>query len=158
MFADNSLIIAARTIPQGIKMQNKSARKYKTNELQHLFNIHPISIEKAFQVAGVHRTTWARWLSGETRIPPATLQLIKIMVRGDLTDPAFSGFYTTNGVLVDDAGRCYEPTDIRACQYYKALAFSYLALQKTHDFIPKKREIEVKTASIEPAEKPALIG
>jgi hypothetical protein len=147
---DHIPIIAAPTIPRGLKLQKKLSRKYFYNELEHLFNVHPISIEKAFQVAGVHRTTWARWLSGETRIPPATLQLIKIMVRGDLTDPAFAGFYTSNGVLFDDCGRHYEPGEIRACQYYKTLAFKYLSLLKTHDIIPKRRELALN------AQPPAL--
>lgn len=129
-------------------MKNKPAQRHITSELRELLNWYPISEQKAFQAARVHRTTWQRWLDGKSKIPPATLELIKITVRGDICDDAFSGFYVTNGHLVDDCGRIYTPGDIRASQYFKSLAMQYLALQKTHDFVPKRHELEITPASL----------
>lgn len=139
-------------------MSKPARRKSSENALRELLNWYPIQAEKAFQVARVHRTTWKRWLSGQAQIPAATLELIKICVRGDICDPAFSGFYVTNGHLIDDCGREYTPEDIRASQFYKALAVRYLGMMETHDFVPKKREIEVKTADLSPPQNLALKG
>lgn len=124
-------------------MQTPPKRRH-SSALRDLINYYPINTEKAFKAARVHRTTWNRWLTGQSKIPPATLELIKIMLRGDICDPAFAGFYVTNGVLVDDCGREYTPGDIRACQYYKQMMVQYFAYQQSHDFVPKRRMIDVQ--------------
>ena len=60
------------------------------------------------------RSTWWRWRAGKTRAPVAVLNLLRLLVGGELphAGPAWSGWKFKNGQLYDPAGTGHTPTTI----------------------------------------------
>lgn len=88
------------------------------NTLRDFLNYYPfpISETEAFKIARVHRTTWRRWMNGESEIPAATMELIRLHATGQPAtgwSKAWDGFRFFNGKLVTPCGRfTYTPEDI----------------------------------------------
>jgi hypothetical protein len=110
-------------------------RKRKTgNPLRDLVNIYPISKNRAFEIARVHRTTFERWWNGISRIPPATLELIRLVALAELPDTGkFQGWRIQGDYLVDSNGVEYHHDDIKRIWFYKQMWSNYRDLRQQVD-------------------------
>lgn len=86
----------------------------KNNEFVDFLNIYPITTRRCFDIARVNRTTFRRWLSGETRIPPATLELLRLHACGEppSTHEEWHGWCFTQGKLFTPSNRGFAPFEI----------------------------------------------
>jgi hypothetical protein len=86
----------------------------KNTEFIDFLNQYPISTRHAFDIARVNRTTFRRWLSGESRIPPATLELLRLHACGEPPSTHFEwqGWCFTQGKLFTPSNRGFSPVDI----------------------------------------------
>ena len=66
-------------------------------------------------LVGVSRATWSRWRAGKSRIPVATVNLLRTL-RGDLAylGDDWKGWKFHGGKLFDAAGTAHTPGDILA--------------------------------------------
>lgn len=108
--------------------KNKPAQLAYT--LRDILDYYPISENAAFQAAGVHRTTWRRWLTGESKPPRATVQLIMTLSLGRLPDPAFLGFTCHSGLLFDETNTGFTPGDIRSIPFFRSGQAKYVSALK----------------------------
>lgn len=118
----------------------KTSRTSIPVTLRDILNFYPISSDKAFKIARVHRTTWRRWLDGTSHPPAATVELIRLHALGEPADPAFAGFRFVNGKLYDDCGRGYTPEDIRALEWHRIKSHQYLQAMEFYHFVPKSAD------------------
>lgn len=95
--------------------------------LRELLDAYNIQYSQALKLSGVHRTTFERWLKGETTPPPAIMDYLRLHADGQIIDPAFDGFQFVRGRLYDDNGQGYEKGDIRSLAYFKRYAHAYFA-------------------------------
>lgn len=88
--------------------------QHKNNVLRDFLDQYPISIAKCRKLSGVHRTTFNRWLTGETNPPKATLELFRLHATGEppSTDKEWQGWCFTQGKLFTPANRGYSPHEI----------------------------------------------
>lgn len=108
--------------------------------LHEILNFYPISHDKAFKIANVHRTTWERWLSGESHPHPAIVELIRLHALGEPIDPAFKGFAFNNGKLYNDHGKALTPGDLRVFHLYQSHSLRYMQILRDFDLVPKQKE------------------
>lgn len=89
----------------------------------------------ARRLAAVNRTTFDRWLRGESSAPAATLELLRIHAFGEPPGgfgKEWDSFRFARGVLVSPFGEL-TPADLRQFHYFKRLAVRYLAsLEQQH--------------------------
>jgi hypothetical protein len=105
-------------------------RKKTGNPLRDLLNMYPISKDKAFLISRVHRTTFERWWDGKTRIPAATLELIRMVALSELPPGKFTGWRVAGDYLIDANGSEYHHDDIRRIWFYKQMWSNYKNLQQ----------------------------
>lgn len=129
------------------KPRNKLPKKTKISQLAYslrdLLDYYPISETKAFEAAGVHRTTWRRWLAGTSKPPRATVQLIRLLSMGALPDPAFNGFTCHSGLIFDETNTGFTPGDIRSIPFFRSGQAKYISALKQID------ELRLKLTAIE---------
>lgn len=93
-------------------------------ELRDLRLVGLLTPIDAAALCGVHPKTWHRYETGQTRIPWAIYQLLKIQVMGSLpaaAGPAWDGWRWINGRLWDPAdNHWHTPGSIRAWFYVAA--------------------------------------
>lgn len=111
--------------------------------LRDLLDFYPVSVKAAFDASGVHRTTWQRWISGETKPPRSTLLLIRMIALGALPDPAFHGFTCHSGLIWDETNTGFTPGDIRSIPFFRAGQAKYVSALK------RITELESKILAIE---------
>lgn len=93
------------------------SHKNKSSDLMDFLNYNPRPMGKtrAFELCQVHRTTFERWLNGDSQIPAATLELLRLHANGEppsMVDE-WRGFCFTQGKLWTPDNRFgYTPTDI----------------------------------------------
>ncbi len=89
------------------------SKKYK-NSLIDFLDHYPISTQKAFEIAKVHRRTFQRWLDGESSPPDAVMDLLRIVALGEPPDHAFKGWRFSQGKLYSPFNykRGFEPAEI----------------------------------------------
>lgn len=120
--------------------------------LTDLLSYYPIREDVAFKAARVHRTTWRRWLNGESNPPTATVQLIRSLAIGALPDPEFNGFSCHSGLIFDDTNTGYTPADIRSIPFFRAGHLRYVDALRQIDEL--KKSVDALTSH---AQKQALI-
>lgn len=121
------------------KIKNKVKKPYKlAYTLRDLLDYYPISEAVAFDIAGVHRVTWQRWLKGEATPPRATVELIRIRCMGALPDPAFSGFTCHSGLIWDESNTGFTPGDIRSIPFFRSGQARYVSSLKQIIELEKK--------------------
>jgi hypothetical protein len=78
----------------------------------------------ARQIARVNRTTFDRWMRGESSAPEATLELLRMHAFGEppggFGNKDWSGFRFVRGLLVTDWGDDLTPGDLRNYRLYKS--------------------------------------
>lgn len=109
--------------------------------LTDLLSYYPISEALAFKAARVHRTTWQRWLNGESNPPTATVQLIRSLAIGALPVPEFNGFSCHSGLIWDDTNTGYTPADIRSIPFFRAGHLRYVDALRQIDSLKKTVEL-----------------
>lgn len=86
----------------------------KSNLFVEFLNEHPISVSRCRDLAKVNRTTFDRWLKGETSPPAATLELFRLHARGE--PPSISnewhGWTFAQGLLFTPTNRGFAPHEI----------------------------------------------
>ena len=67
-------------------------------------------------LTGASRATWSRWMRGRSRVPTATLNLLRILISGELPQggATWAGWRFQNGRLFDPAGQWHTPASIEA--------------------------------------------
>lgn len=120
------------------KTTKKAQLKLLPYTLRDLLDFYPISEAAAFEAAGVHRTTWTRWLNGTSRPPRATVQLIHTLALGKLPDPAFAGFTCHSGFLFDETNTGFTPGDIRSIPFFRSGQARYVNALKLIDQLNKQ--------------------
>lgn len=81
---------------------------------------------QARDIARVNRTTFDRWLRGESSAPPATLELLRLHAYGEPPcgfSKAWAGFRFQHGKLIAEHGDEWTPGDLKAVFYWKKMAF-----------------------------------
>jgi hypothetical protein len=94
--------------------------------LRDLLNYYPITASRAFELAQVHRTTWKRWLSGQSNPPAATIELVRLHALGEPPVKGWEEFRFVNGKLFDPNGYGWTPEDIRGLWFTKQQASRYM--------------------------------
>ncbi len=89
-------------------------RKRKSTTLCDFLDMYPIAMNRAFSLARVHRTTWARWLDGDSEPPAAIMELLRLHATGEppSVDHEWQGWCFTQGKLFTPSNRGFEPSDI----------------------------------------------
>lgn len=131
-------------------MKKYTKRTAARSMLKEILNFYPISEGRAFKIANVHRTTWKRWLNGESNPHPAVIELIRLHALGEPPDPAFAGCRFVNGVLYDDHGNAHTLGDLRVFSLYKQHHFQYMALLKKLSREESEREAEKEKGRVLP--------
>lgn len=116
-------------------MNNKKARSHFATRsalgwfLDVGFHYGTLTENQARKLAAVNRTTFDRWLRGESSAPAATLELIRMYAFGEppggFGQPVWEGFRFQNGVLVSPYGDL-TPGDLRTFHFYKQTAHRYM--------------------------------
>jgi len=88
--------------------------------------MHPLDYlryadDTARALAGVNRSTWSRWLRGQSKVPHAVIVLMKIITGGELPQggDAWAGWKFKNGKLYDPAGQWHTPGTIQEWHWTK---------------------------------------
>lgn len=85
---------------------------------------------RARVLAGVNRTTFDRWLRGESAAPAATLELLRLHAFGEppggFGSTCWQGFRFANGRIISDYGIEFTPGDLRQAGRWKRLAMEYI--------------------------------
>ena len=104
---------------------------YASNIFKDFLDCHPISLQRCFDIAKVHRTTFNRWLSGYAAPPAATMELLRLHATGEppSVHKEWQGWCFTQGQLFTPSNRGYMPADI-------------LMLPMLHQNSARLREIE----------------
>jgi len=86
----------------------------KSRTLCDFLDRYPISMNRAFSLAQVHRTTWQRWLDGLSEPPPATMELMRLHATGEppSVHHEWHGWTFTQGKLWTPSNRGFAPVDI----------------------------------------------
>lgn len=82
---------------------------------------------KAMDIARVDRTTWGRWMNGKTKIPAATLELLRLHAFGETMDgfsKAWAGYRFSKDRLITPDRRELRPGDLMAVFMWKQMALS----------------------------------
>lgn len=82
-----------------------------------------LSVEQLVNTVGVSPKTARRWIDGTQRPHPHTLELLRIKVFGLVPDPAFSGFYFSDGAIHTPDGGNVSPRDLNALVWLRGLYF-----------------------------------
>lgn len=69
---------------------------------------------QARALVGVNRATWHRWISGTSRVPVAAINLLRIVVGGELPHTDWDGWRLRDGKLFDPSGQWHTPSTITA--------------------------------------------
>ena len=86
-----------------------------------------LTVPEAADLAGLHRTTYARQENGASRVSLAVYRLFSCRA-GDLPDPAFAGWSMGQGQLWTPESWSLSPGEIRAIPYLWALLAEYRRL------------------------------
>lgn len=75
---------------------------------------HPILVSRCFELAQVNRTTFQRWLTGQSNPPLATLELFRLdaLKEPPSTHKEWLGWTFTQGKLWTPANRGFSPFEI----------------------------------------------
>lgn len=81
---------------------------------REFLDLHPINQSKCFELAQVNRTTFKRWLNGQSNPPLATLELFRLHARKEppSAHKEWLGWTFTQGKLWTPANRGFEPHEI----------------------------------------------
>jgi len=84
------------------------------NIFRQFLDEYPITARQCFELAKVNRTTFQRWLSGESTPPAATLELFKLHAAADPSTLALNwhGWTFNNGKLWTPSNRGFESYQI----------------------------------------------
>jgi hypothetical protein len=82
--------------------------------LRDFLNVAPMTINRAMAICKVDRTTFKRWLLGQTKPPAATMELLRLHAYGEPPSlhGEWSGWTFTQGKLWTPANRGYSPGEI----------------------------------------------
>lgn len=86
----------------------------KNNEFIEFLDSHAILQSKCFAIARVNRTTFSRWLSGKSKIPAATLELLRLHACNEPPSEhkEWHGWAFTQGKLFTPSNRGFAPFEI----------------------------------------------
>ncbi|WP_195742079.1 TonB-dependent receptor plug domain-containing protein [Methylobacillus flagellatus] len=79
---------------------------------------------EAMQIARVNRTTWGRWRKGQIKIPPATLELLRLHAFGHTMcnlHRQWDDFRFRRDALITPDGREMRPADLKAVFVWKQM-------------------------------------
>jgi hypothetical protein len=84
------------------------------NAFTEFLDSHPILLSKCFTLSRVNRTTFQRWVNGETKIPLATLELFRLHALGEPPSmhKEWHGWTFTQGKLFTPSNRGFAPYEI----------------------------------------------
>lgn len=84
-----------------------------------------MTVTQARRLAGVHRTTWDRYIKGEISAPPALLELLRMTAFGEPPggfSKEWDGFRFQNGILSTPYGDL-TPSDLKQFWLFKQVAY-----------------------------------
>lgn len=86
----------------------------KKNSFKEFLDSHPITRAEAFRIARVHRTTFRRWLNGESDPPAATMELLRLHALKEPPSTHFEwhGWTFTQGRLFTPCNRGFTPQQV----------------------------------------------
>lgn len=89
--------------------------------------------EDARALLGVNRATWSRWRRGKSRVPLAVLNLLRIVVAGELPQGGkdWHGWRFLDGRLYDPSGQWHTPRTIAAWHWVRQELQSLRAKENT---------------------------
>lgn len=86
-----------------------------------------MSQHQAQDIARVNRTTFSRWLTGQSSAPAGIMELLRLHAFGEPPSGfsnAWAGFRFHNQKLVTPDERYLTPQDLKAAFFWKQMAFS----------------------------------
>mgnify|MGYP001213505440 CR=1 FL=1 len=94
------------------------------------YHLGTLTETHARRLVGVNRTTFDRWLRGESSAPPAALELLRLHAFGEppggFGSRAWDGFRFQNGFLSTPYGDL-TPGDLQSFHFYRLTALQYIA-------------------------------
>lgn len=86
----------------------------KNTVMREFLDFAPMTIARAMELSAVDRTTFKRWLLGETKPPKATMELLRLHAYGEPPSlhSEWRGWTFTQGKLWTPANRGYTPKEI----------------------------------------------
>lgn len=86
----------------------------KNTVMRDFLDEHPISLSRCLELSKVNRTTFYRWLRGDTYPPAAIIDLLRMHAKGEPPSmhSEWHGWCFTQGKLWTPANRGFEPHEI----------------------------------------------
>ena len=70
------------------------------------------SRQSVADLLGVSLRTVGHWETGRSRVPYAPYKLLRVLLKGDIADAAWSGYRISRGRLVTPEGHAFAPSDL----------------------------------------------
>jgi len=119
------------------KRSKKTALFTLTHSAHGRTSTAALTADQIARTVDVSMKTARRWIDGTQSPSPQTLELLRIKVFGLLPDPAFTGFYSDNGVIHTPSGGALRPDDLDQLLWLRGLYYRGIQDNKS-----KQEEIE----------------
>lgn len=84
---------------------------------------------RARALVGSNRSTWARWISGKSRVPLAVTNLLRNLVAGEILHDGWEGWILRDGKLFDPSGQWHTPATITAWEWTRQILQTARAIE-----------------------------
>lgn len=123
----------------------KTKQRYMARlTLREILNRYPILEKDARRLAGVHKSTWTRWLCGQSTPPTAVVELIRLHAAGRIMPDDFTDCYFAGDRFYDDYGHGHTLADLRLFQLYRQHSGEYIALLRNFNLVPKPTPAQIE--------------